>query len=154
MTARARLAAVALAAALAAPLGACSHLVVLHDALSPSEHTDLGVAYERTAQPRLAAAEYRRALRLDRRQVRARVNLGNLAGARGDWRGAEREYRRAVRLAPADADALNNLAYALVRRGRRLDEAERLAARAAASGGARDSIYRATLDEVRAARAK
>ncbi|HET7225955.1 MAG TPA: tetratricopeptide repeat protein [Candidatus Eisenbacteria bacterium] len=135
-------------------LGGCSHLVVLHDPLSASEHTDLGLAYERRGQPALAASEYRRALRLDRRQVRARVNLGNLAAARGDWRSAEREYRRALALQPGDADALNNLAWALLEQRRRLDEAERCASLAVAAGGARDSVYRSTLAEVRAARAR
>lgn len=142
--------AVALAAALAC--GGCGHLVVLHDPLTASEHNDLGVAYESSGETALAAREYRRALHLDPHLVRARVNLGNVEAGAGRWRRAERLYRRALRDAPGDGDALNDLAVALVRQGRSLDEAERLARLAVATGGERDSIYRATLDEVRAAR--
>ena len=43
---------------------------------------------------------------------------------------------------------MNNLAVALLRQGRSLQEARELAARAVARGGERDSIYRATLAEV------
>ncbi len=130
----------------------CGHLVVLHDALTAAEHNDLGVAYERSGQPALARKEYRRALRLDPHLARARVNLGNLAAGRRDWRDAERQYRRALADVPGDSDAMNNLAWVLLQRRRSLDEAERLAADAVARGGARDSTYRATLEEVRAAR--
>lgn len=140
------------AALLAAALGGCSHIVVLNDPLSAMEHNDLGVAYEASGRIDLARREYRRALALDHRLVRARVNLGNLEAGAKRWRRAEDSYRRALREAPADGDALNNLAIALLRQGRALAESESLASKAAATGGARDSIYRATLAEVRAAR--
>ena len=132
-------------------LAGCGHLVVLHDPLVASEHNDLGVVYERAGRTELAAREYRKALRLDPKLTIARVNLGNLAAGRGKWREAERCYRAALRIRADDPDALNNLALALVRQGRGLDEAERLAGRALALGG-RDSLYQATLDEVRLAR--
>ena len=139
-------------ALLAAAVAGCSHIVVLHDPLTAAEHNDLGVAYETSGRGDLARREYRKALRLDPRLVRARVNLGNLEAGAGRWRKAEDSYRRALHEAPADGDALNNLAIALVRQGKALAEAESLAVRAVAAGGARDSIYRATLEEVRAAR--
>jgi len=139
-------------AGLAATLAGCGHLVVLHDPLSASEHNDLGVAYEARGDLDLAAREYRRALRLDRRLARARVNLGNVSAREGRWGDAEACYRRALRDQPEDPDALNNLALALVRRGGDLAEAERLARRALARCGQPDSLYRSTLAEVRAAR--
>ena len=132
----------------------CSRFVILNDALTAPEHNDLGVAYENQRQPELAAREYRKALRRDPHFVRARVNLGNLDAAAGRWSAAEGSYRRALLDAPDDADALNNLAVTLVRRGRHLDEAEALAQRAMVAAGAADSIPRATLAEVRAARAR
>ena len=135
-------------------LGACSRFVILNDALTAAEHNDLGVVYERQGQTELAAREYKRALKRDSRFTRARVNLGNLAAARGDWIEAEQIYRRALRDAPADPDALNNLAVALLRQGRRLDEAEALAMRAVTAAGVADSIPRATLAEVRTARSR
>ena len=141
----------ALALALATTSG-CSHIVVLNDPLTAAEHNDLGVAYESAEKPDLARREYRLALRRDARFLRARVNLGNLEGGAGRWRDAERCYRGALLIEPADADALNNLAIALLRQGHALVEAESLATRAVRSGGERDSLYRATLAEVRAAR--
>jgi Flp pilus assembly protein TadD len=127
----------------------CSHLVMLHDPLSAPEHNDLGVAYERSGETKLAASEYRKALRLNPRFVRPRVNLGNLAAGAGNWQVAARHYRRALRDS-SDADAMNNLAIALLRLGH-ADEARSWAERAVALGGPADSVYRSTLDEVRAA---
>lgn len=140
-------------AALIAVVPGCSHFVVLNDPLTAAEHNDLGVAYESSGEPSLARREYRAALRRDARFVRARVNLGNLEAAAGRWDRAERSYRAALRDSSGDADALNNLAVALLRQGRRLDEAESLATRAVHADGERDSLFRATLAEVRAARA-
>jgi Flp pilus assembly protein TadD len=150
LTAR-RVFALASAAALCAALAGCSHLVVLHDPLTANEHNDLGVAYESSGQPELAAREYRRSLRADPHQARTRVNLGNIEAGRGRWRAAERCYRRALRDSVTDVDAMNNLAVALLQQRRRLEEARALAERAVAAGGERDSLYRATLADVKAA---
>ena len=145
-----------LGAALACALAtaACSRIVVLHDPLTAPEHNDLGVAYEAQGRLDLAAREYRRALKRDPRFGRARLNLGNVEAAAGRWARAEREYRRAMVDLPADPDPPNNLAVALLRRGRALDEAETLALKAVDLAAGRDSLYRATLAEVRAARSK
>jgi Flp pilus assembly protein TadD len=132
-------------------LTGCAHLVLLHDPLTASEHNDLGVAYESSGQLELAAREYRKALRLDSHQARARVNLGNIEAANERWGSAEDCYRRALSDSSTDYDAMNNLAIALLRQGRRLDEARSLAERAVAAGGERDSLYRATLAEVNSA---
>ena len=129
-------------------LAGCAHLVVLHDPLTASEHNDLGVAYESRGQLDLAGREYGKALRLDPHQARARVNLGNIEAAIGRWGSAEKSYRRALGDSSTDYDAMNNLAVALLRQGRRLEEARALAQRAVAAGGKRDSVYRATLAEV------
>jgi Flp pilus assembly protein TadD len=145
-----RLDAAPVALALALALAGCSHIVVLHDPLTAGEHNDLGLAYETRGQLDLAAQEYRQALRLDSHLVRARVNLGNVEAANGRWSSAEVCFRRALADSATDWDAMNNLAVALLRQGRRLDEARALAERAVAAGGERDSIYRATLAEVRA----
>ncbi|HTM58329.1 MAG TPA: tetratricopeptide repeat protein [Candidatus Udaeobacter sp.] len=143
----ARTVALALIAAVAA--SGCSHLVLLHDPLTAPEHNDLGVAYESSGEIDHAASEYRAALRLDRHFERARVNLGNVEVSRGRWKRAERCFRAALADSAADADALNNLAVVLLRQ-RKSAEARVLAERAVQIGGARDSIYRATLDEAKA----
>jgi Flp pilus assembly protein TadD len=139
---------IALTLGVVAALAGCAHLVLLHDPLTASEHNDLGVAYESSGQRDLAAGEYRKALRIDPHQARARVNLGNIEAANGRWGRAEKGYRRALSDSSTDYDAMNNLAVALLRQGRRLDEARALAERSVAMGGERDSIYRATLAEV------
>jgi Flp pilus assembly protein TadD len=80
------------------------------------------------------------------------VNLGDLEAGSGRWGRAERHYRRALRDAPDDPSLLNNLAESLLRQGRSVAEAESLAVRAVARAGAEDSIPRATLAAIRAAR--
>ena len=132
-------------------LGGCGHLVILHDPLTATEHNDLGVAYESKAQLELAAKEYRHSLKLEPRQSRTRVNLGNVLAAQGRWHGAEACYRRALRDSSTNTDAMNNLAVALLRQKRRRDEARALAERAVSLGGGQDSVYRATLAEIDAA---
>ena len=127
----------------------CAHLVVLHDPLTAGEHTNLGVAYESAGQLDLAASEYRHALRLDPHRAVPRVNLGNVEAAQGRWSSAEKCYRRALADSSTNLDAMNNLAISLLRQGRQLDEARTLAERAVAAGSGRDSIYRATLAEVK-----
>lgn len=139
---------------MASALTGCAHLVLLHDPLTASEHNDLGVVYESSGQLELAAKEYRKSIRLEPRQSRARVNLGNIEAASGRWAIAEKCYRRALREASADFDAMNNLAVALLEQGHRLDEARTLAERAVAAGTERDSVYRATLAEVQRSLAK
>lgn len=138
--------------AIALPLVGCAHLVVLHDPLTANEHNDLGVAYETRGELGLAKKEYRKALRLDSHDSRARVNLGNVNAADNDWRSAEKHYRRALSDSSTNYDAMNNLAVALLRQGRGLDEATKWAESAAAGRTSRDSVYRVTLSEVRAAR--
>ena len=125
----------------------CSHFVVLRDALSASEHNDLGVVYEAGGQTALAAAEYRKSIRLQPHQSAAWLNRGNLEAKAERWPAAAKSYRRALVESPDDADVRNNLAVALLRLGR-LREARDQATRAVATGGDRDSLYRDTLAEI------
>jgi Tfp pilus assembly protein PilF len=146
---------IALVALLAcgAALGGCSHIVVLHDPLTAAEHNDLGVVYETSGHADLAAREYRRALRQAPHFGRARLNLGNVEAAAGRWKRAASCFERAMTELPDDPDPPNNLAVAWIRLGRGVERAESLATRAVRLAGPRDSLYRATLADVRAARA-
>src|SRR5207249_294734 len=83
--------------------------------------------------------------------AQAWINLGNTDARVARWDEAARSYRRALAIAPGRADALSNLAFALLhsRRPGALPEAERLARRAVARGGSRDSMYRARLGDRR-----
>jgi Flp pilus assembly protein TadD len=134
--------------AVCAILPGCASFVVLNDPLTASEHSDLGLVYESNGELALAAHEYHRALRREPHRAHTRVNLGNVEAARGRWHRAEACYRRALRDSTTDTDAMNNLAVVLLRQRRSLREARGLAERAVEGGGARDSVYRATLAEI------
>jgi Flp pilus assembly protein TadD len=133
-------------------IAGCSHFVILHDPLSAEEHTDLGVAYEAAGKPDLARREYKRALSKKSDLVIARINLGNLDAAAERWRAAERTYRRALKDAPDDPHALNNLAWVLFRQDRKLDEAETLARRALGTADPADTTFANTLKAIVEAR--
>ncbi len=137
-------------AAIAAAIGSggCAHLVVLHDPLTASEHNDLGVAYESSGQTDLAAKEYRR-VPAPRPAPEPRLGQPRQRGRRRAADGPRRRSATGARCARfrRDADAMNNLAIALLRQGRDLVEARAWAERAVAAGGERDSVYRATLAE-------
>jgi tetratricopeptide (TPR) repeat protein len=72
------------------------------------------------------------------------MGLGNSAYALGDPAAAAQAFARATQLQPQAADALNNLALALLASGR-LDEARAAAQRAVEIGGPRLERYRQTL---------
>jgi tetratricopeptide (TPR) repeat protein len=82
-----------------------------------------------------ARALYKRILVADPASVRAWTNLGNVEVSAGRPADAEQAYRAALAVAPADRDALNNLAWLLYEQGLRLEEAEALARRAVGESG-------------------
>lgn len=94
-----------------------------------------GVELEGSGRLDEAAAAYRKALLAHPDSARAWVNLGNCEARRGRRDEAETAYREALAIAPEHRDALNNLAWLLLVEGSRMEEAERLASRAAASPG-------------------
>lgn len=100
--------------------GACGRIpriIVLQDPLTAQEHLELGVAYERKGELDLAAREYEGALRKDAGLVQARVNLGNVRVAQGEYGKARTEYLKALDLRPGDPEATNNLAWAAILSG-------------------------------------
>jgi Tfp pilus assembly protein PilF len=94
------------------------------DPLSAEEHNDLGVAYFARGDARLAAREFERALVLRPGLTRARVNLGDARLALGAVDAAIEAYEQARAASPEDPAIANNLAWALLRHGRRWPEAE------------------------------
>lgn len=117
----------------------CSHLPPLtrraSDALDPREHVRLGESYEAQGMRPEAAAQYEAAVRRDPSFVEGWVALGNLAFADGRFAAAEKAFRRAVKAAPLNPAALNNLAMTIMAREGGLDEAEALVRRALAQPG-------------------
>lgn len=108
---------------LSAGCGRVPRIIVLKDPLTPQENLDLGVAYERQGALDLAARHYERALRKDNALVQARVNLGNVRVAQGDYAQAKEEYRKALALRPDHPAATNNLAWAAILSGSGVEDA-------------------------------
>lgn len=77
-----------------------------------------------------ALAFYTAAAELDPRMVDAWVQLGILYDQRGNADSSDTHYRRALRLDPDNALALNNLAYLLTQQRKQLDQARAMAWRA------------------------
>jgi tetratricopeptide (TPR) repeat protein len=128
---------VLLAVALCA-LSACTgfpRMVVPHDPLTAEEHAALGGSYQAQGLHDLAAREFRAALDRQSEYVPALIGLGNLSFDAGALTEAEDYYRRALDVAPADPRAKNNLAMVYLKRGEKLNEAERLANSALEQGG-------------------
>ena len=106
--------------------GGCSRvprIIVLEDPLTAAEHVELGVAYERKGELDLARREYERALRMDGKFYRARVNLGNVFLAKKEFGKAREEYLLALELQPGDAEAINNLSWAAILSGEGIEDA-------------------------------
>jgi tetratricopeptide (TPR) repeat protein len=114
-------------------------------------------ALEAAGRPAEAADLYRRQLAGEEASALLWTNLGNAEAAAGNRAAAESAYREALDLDPAEPDALNNLAWLLYdtggdATGARLDEAEALARRAVAAGGADPYLALDTLGRILAAR--
>jgi Tfp pilus assembly protein PilF len=124
--------------------GGCSRIpkvIVLEDPLTAAEHVELGVAYERKGELDLARREYERALQMDRKLYRARVNLGNVFLAKKEHGKAREEYLRALELRPGDVEATNNLSWAAIFSGEGIDEAlARMESVVSGPGGRRPAL--------------
>jgi tetratricopeptide (TPR) repeat protein len=113
-------------------------------------------ALEAAGRPAEAADLYRRQLAGEEATALLWTNLGNAEAAAGNRAAAESAYREALALDPAEPDTLNNLAWLLYDTGvydtgARLDEAEALAHRAVAAGGADPYLALDTLGRILAA---
>jgi len=93
-------------------------IIVLNDPLDAHQHNDLGVAYEQRGEFDLAGREYRRAAELDKGWALPLINLGNIAARSAEWQGATEHYQAALARQPDNAEAMNNLAWALAQAGR------------------------------------
>ena len=119
-----------------------------------SEELARAVTLEKAGRRAEARDAYRRVVEANPTSVRAFTNLGNVEAALGNPREAETAYRKAATIAPGDRDALNNLAWLLLEEGTRLEEAETLAANAAAQPGPERPLAQDTLGRVQLARGR
>ena len=126
--------------------GCLPRIIVLRDPLTPEEHLNLGVAYERKGEFEQAIKEYRLAAK---QLPLAYLHLGNAHFQKGELDRAEKYYRKSIKKRPDNADAHNNLAWLYYTRGENLDEAESLASRAIELNPLKTEIYRDTLERIR-----
>ncbi|MEG6506379.1 tetratricopeptide repeat protein [Nitratidesulfovibrio sp. 1201_IL3209] len=147
--------AVCLAALACLLLAGCAvpRIGIYQDPLSGPEHLELGRAYEQKGELDLARREYAEAVRDGLPQ--AHLYLANVLFQKGDLDEAESHYRSAIRALPEaeSAPARNNLAWLLLTRGQRLDEAQQLAEDAVRlADDAHRASFEDTLKQVEAAR--
>jgi tetratricopeptide (TPR) repeat protein len=121
-------------------------IVVEKDPLTPEEHLNLGVAYEKSGEFDNAIKEYKLAAR---KQPIAYLYLGNAYFQKREWTQAEHYYKKAIEIDPNSADAHNNLAWLYYIRGENLDDAERLAIQAINLNPSKEHVYRDTLDKIK-----
>jgi tetratricopeptide (TPR) repeat protein len=121
-------------------------IIVLKDPLTPEEHLNLGIAYEKNGEFDHAIREYKLALK---KLPVANLYLGNAHFQKKELNQAEAYYKKAIKKKPQDADAYNNLAWLYYTKREKLDEGEKLALKAIELNPSKESIYRDTLEKIR-----
>jgi tetratricopeptide (TPR) repeat protein len=124
-------------------------IIVLKDPLTPEEHLNLGVAYEKKGEFENAIKEYKLAAK---EFSIAYLYLGNVYFQKSELSEAEKYYKRSIKKEPNNADAYNNLAWLYYIKRENLDKAETLALRAMELNSLKIQIYRDTLEKVRKAK--
>ena len=106
-------------------LSSCSlpRIIILTDPLSPEEHINLGLSYEQKGEFGPALREYEAAAK---QLPIAYLYIGNLYFKKGDFRQAEKAYKKAIGKT-RDPRAMNNLAWLYYTMDRELLKAEELA---------------------------
>jgi tetratricopeptide (TPR) repeat protein len=129
-------------------LSGCSlpRIIVFEDPLTPEEHLNLGVAYEKKKEYDSAVIHYKLAAK---KLPRAQLYLGNAYLLKGELDRAENHYKKAIKNEPQNADAYNNLAWLYHVKGKALDEAERYALKAIEINPSKKDIYENTLSCIR-----
>jgi tetratricopeptide (TPR) repeat protein len=99
---------------------------VLHDPLTPEEHINLGVSYEKKGELDAALEQYQTA---SKKSFAAYLYMGNVYFQKNDADRAEKAYKNAIKKT-GDARAYNNLAWLYYTWDEHLDEGEKLARKA------------------------
>lgn len=129
-------------------LCACTfpRIIVLDDPLSPEEHLNLGVTYEKKGELDNALKEYKEA---SKKLPAAYSYIGNIYFQKNEFDMAESYYKKSISKNPKNADAHNNLAWLYFIEKKNLDEAERLSLKAIELNPAKKDIYQDTLEKIR-----
>ncbi|MBI5204452.1 MAG: tetratricopeptide repeat protein [Nitrospirae bacterium] len=126
---------------------ALPRIIVLEDPLTPEEHINLGVAYEKKGELDNALKEYKEA---SGKLPSAYLYMGNIYFQKNEIDEAERYYRKAIKKDSKNADAYNNLAWLYYTKKEKLDEAESLALKAIELNPLKKETYQDTLEKIRA----
>jgi len=102
-------------------------IAVLHDPLTPQEHLQLGLSYEKKGLIEDAIKHYEEASKED---AKGFLFLGNLYLNQNNYDKSEEYYKKAIRKNDKLADAYNNLAWVYCLQRKNLDEAEELVKKA------------------------
>ena len=134
-------------------LTSCSlpRIIILDDPLSPEEHINLGVVYEKKGEIDNALKEYKLA---SKKLPLAYLYMGNIYFQKNDFDEAESAYRKAIKKDSQNADAHNNLAWLYYMKKENLGEAESLALKAIELNPAKKDLYQDTLDKIRGLKGK
>lgn len=122
-------------------------IIILDDPLSPEEHLNLGVAYERNGEFDNALKEYEEA---SPKLPIAHLYMGNIFFLKKEYKKAEHSYKKMIAEDPRNADAHNNLAWLYYSLRLNLRDAEALARRAMELNPEKKDIYEDTVLKIRA----
>jgi tetratricopeptide (TPR) repeat protein len=125
---------------------ALPRIIVLDDPLTPEEHLNLGVTYEKNGEFDNALKEYHAA---SGKLPLAYLYIGNIYFQKADLDVAESYYKKAVKKDPENADAYNNLAWLYYTKRVDLDEAEHFIVKAIELNPSQKDIYEDTLRKIR-----
>ena len=126
---------------------ALPRIIILEDPLTPEEHINLGVAYEKKGELDNALKEYKEA---SNKLPSAYLYMGNIYFQKNELDEAERYYKKAIKKDSRNADAYNNLAWLYYTKKENLDEAEALALKAIELNPLKKEAYQDTLEKIRA----
>jgi tetratricopeptide (TPR) repeat protein len=121
-------------------------VIVLEDPLSPEEHINLGVAYEKKGDLYNAIKEYNLA---SKKLPLAYLYLGTAYFKKSEVDKAEKYLKKAIRKTPDNADSYNNLAWLYYVKKKNIVEAESLVLKAIELNPSKKDIYNDTLKKIR-----
>ena len=125
-------------------------ITVWEDPLSPREHLQLGLTYEKQGDLELAKNEYEQALK---EIPEAHLMLGNIYFKQLNYDKSEKHYRLAIKKMPDNPAAYNNLAWLFYTQEQNLEEAQKLAEKALIlSKPGESAVYEDTLEKIRSIR--